>query len=78
MKKLDSGLSKKITLDLKKEFNVLIVIDTTFDIENLNLSNYKKLMSNIIYAKLTGKKIRKISNHPSVLSIEEDKEMGIL
>lgn len=78
MAKIDSNLAKNITRKPDKEFNVIIVIDLGKDFEELHLRNYKKLMDNIAYAKLTGYEINQASNSPWVLSIEEDKEMGII
>ncbi len=78
MKKIHYQLEQEIKSHPDDRFNVLITTRSGFDPDDLELDNYKVLMSNIIVSKIDAKKITELSKNQDVLSIEKDTEMEVL
>jgi hypothetical protein len=78
MNKIDEILCRLIEKEPTKEYAVIVVLDSLTNFDELNLKIFNRLMKNIIVSRLTGNEIIALSQNEAIISIELDREMGVL
>lgn len=78
MKKIETKLLELIEKEPQIVCKTIIVFEVGTDVNELKISDFNMLMSNILSVTLTGEEIIRLSKCKAVISIEPDMEMGML
>ncbi len=75
MKKINPYLVNEISVNNFVKHKVLITLNEHTKAENLPISEYKKLMENVLSAELDGNEINILAQNDDVIAIEPDTAM---
>lgn len=78
MAEIEKKFAKLVNENPEKEFKIIMVFESGYDVNKFNLKKINLLMDSILSTTLTGKEIIEISKNNAISSIEPDSEMEIL